>query len=192
VDGTKAWSISFGRTNVSEVVRDRVTASRTETSTRPDGTQTISLFPNGLLQSVTEKDSVGGTTTVRPTPTTPYNRPVGGAQPALAARPGSPPPVQCGRGRDQRDGERRGALADDRLRVRRHGSKNEDRPARRRAGVVWVQWLWRVDLAGRGQNLSRGVRFHRQGRMATLSTFRNGTNGSPDVTTWNYDPQRAG
>jgi RHS repeat-associated protein len=49
-DGLQSWSESFGLISHSETVRDTITATRTTTTTAPDGTYTVSVTTNGLPQ----------------------------------------------------------------------------------------------------------------------------------------------
>jgi RHS repeat-associated protein len=58
VDGLRSASIAFGVTNQS-VTEYPGSAQRRVTSTAPDGTSAVSLYQNGLLQSVTRKDTGG-------------------------------------------------------------------------------------------------------------------------------------
>ena len=48
VDGTQQWSIAFGQTGTTSVVRDRAGGTRVETSVRPDGTRQTVEYTNGL------------------------------------------------------------------------------------------------------------------------------------------------
>jgi len=57
-DGLKAWNSSFGATNISQTLYAG-SGNRYVTNTAPDGSFAVSVFQNGLLQSVTRKDASG-------------------------------------------------------------------------------------------------------------------------------------
>jgi RHS repeat-associated protein len=57
VNGLDSWSESFGRTSHSQTVYNRATATRTVTTTAPDGSHGVTEYQNGRLVSVTRYDA---------------------------------------------------------------------------------------------------------------------------------------
>ncbi|MDE0838798.1 MAG: hypothetical protein OSB41_07045, partial [Kiritimatiellae bacterium] len=190
-DGNDIWSISFGRTNHFRVVRDPATQRRTETTTRPDGTQLIQVYTNGLLLSTEARDADGVTLTQRLRSYDAFNR--------LAVLDEASP-----------DGSRRliryrydaaGQITNTTVnagQLSQSTSVSFD-PMGRPLQVVYPDGgvVQRVYNA-RGQIIEQsGARtypvrytYDALGRMQSLSTFRAGFSGAPDVTRWHYDPAR--
>ncbi|MDD4870751.1 MAG: hypothetical protein PHR77_09345, partial [Kiritimatiellae bacterium] len=191
LDGTKSWAISFGRTNMSEVSRNRANAARTETVTRSDGTQSISSYTNNILWSVTEKRSDGVTESTRSMVYDVWNRLQTTVEPA--------------------------ANGETRTTVYRYNVAGIVTNVTVSAGALSQVTTYVLDSMGRriktilpdggvvnysyntqGALISQsGVRtypvtysYTGQGRLAAMSTYRNGLSGSADVTFWQYDPQR--
>ena len=191
VDGSQTWTIAFGRTNHSAVVRDLAHAARTETETAPDGTQAVSCYTNGLLTSVTRRARGG----------------------ALVAR------VRYehdgfGRVRTRTDtapnGEPRtttfvydpaGNLSNTLVSVGTlvHSTTHtHDSMGRRRrtvlpdGGTIDYEYTPTGALAAQcgARTCPVSYTYDSRGRMATMATYRDGLGNSPDITRWTYGPKR--
>ncbi|MDA0989573.1 MAG: hypothetical protein O3A51_02330, partial [Verrucomicrobia bacterium] len=190
-DGNDIWSISFGRTNHFHVVRDPVAKRRTETTTRPDGTQLIQVYTNGLLHSTEARDADGVTLTQRHRTYDAFNR--------LSILDEASP-----------DGSRRlirysydaaGQITNTTVSAgqlsqsTRISFDNMGRPLQvvyPDGGVVQRVYNARGQIVEQSGARTYPVRYSYDalGRMQSLSTYRTGFGGAPDVTRWHYDPAR--
>ncbi|MEI6807911.1 MAG: RHS repeat-associated core domain-containing protein [bacterium] len=191
VQDSDSWSIAFGLTNHTTVARDRANAARTETTTRPDGTYTVSIYTNNLLISVSSYSSVASVlsvvnlsydslhrlaSTMEPaangeTRTTFYGRNVAGAVTSVTVIAGS---------------------------LSQTTAYVLDTMGRRLATILpdggQVAYGYNTQGAVTSQSGARtypvSYSYTEQGRLGAMGTYRNGSGGSPDVTTWNYEPTR--
>ncbi len=192
VDGDHSWNIAFGRVSHTAVTRDRAARTRTVTVTRPDRTQSVSHYTNGLL-AWTELRATNDTVVSR----IDYAQTPAGLRRTIAVKAPDP------------SGSTRGTI------VHNHGFGAADY-VETYVGAELVettryeydsmQRLWKTTLPGNGVveylHTDRGelrrqsgartypveYAYDPQGRMRTLSTFRDGA--TPDTTEWIYDPQR--
>ena len=191
VDGSTIWNIAYGRTNRTDVSMDAPTASRIETTTQPDGSQVVSCHTNSLLMTVVRKASGGIAIS-----TTTYGYDAFGRQNSVSE------PAANGETRTTTTGcdaagnitsavVSAGALT-------QTTSYEYDSMGRRvktvlpDGGEINCTFTQKGELSGQNGARTYPVTYtyDGQGRMETLSTYRNGLSGSADVTTWQYDSQR--
>ena len=191
VDGLTSWNIACGRTNRTDVATDAATASRVETTTQAHGSQVVSCYTNSLLMTVVRKASGGAAIS-----TTRYGYDAFGRQNSVSE------PAANGETRTTTTGY--DAAGNITSAVVSAGSLTqitscEYDPMGRRVKMVLpdggeVNYTFTQKGELSGQNGARTYpvtyTYDAQGRMETLSTYRNGLSGSADVTTWQYDPQR--
>ncbi|NQU39968.1 MAG: RHS repeat-associated core domain-containing protein [Lentisphaerae bacterium] len=191
VDGSGNQTVQYGRTNSTSITRDRPTASRILTVSRPDGTQTLSHYTNGLLYTVTKKDATGGIlssvirsydsfnrldTEIRTAAngdlhTTTYTYDAAGAATNVAVIVGALSQVTSYEYDSM--GRRTKTILPDGAEVSyAYNSKGE------------------MTQQSGGRSYPTSYTYTEQGRLATLSTYRGGLGGSADTTTWHYDSQR--
>ncbi len=188
LDGTEAWSVSFGRTNRQITALDPACVSRRETRILPDGTSRVSLYTNNLLMVQAGVDCDGNVISTREYNYDSLGRLIEMREPAAGGRirtnaysydpSGSMTchVVRCG----------------EQVEVTRF----EYDPMGRLLATVFpdggrVEQTYTV----RGELLAQsGARtypvaytYTDRGQTATLSTYRNGVTGAADVTTWEYD-----
>jgi RHS repeat-associated protein len=191
VAGDESWSISFGRTNHQQTTRDRANAARIETVTGGDGTQTISVYTNGLPHSVVRKDSTGGTTSVSSISYDPFLRLSSSAEPAANGDTRTTAYVYNSANAATNVTVSAGDLSQTTSYVldsmgRRTQTIMPD------GGVVTNSYSLRGELMSQSGARTYPVTYTYTGesRLNTMSTYRNGIGGSADVTTWNYDANR--
>ena len=191
LDGDQTWSIAYGRTTYVQTVRSPETASRTVMTTAPDGIQTVEYYTNALLHvretrdvsnapirsvsydydaflrltSTAETAANGMTRTttqqVDPAGNVTQSIIVAGSQTQTTAYAYGP------RGR----------------RVLTHlPDEGQIHEIYSDTGALIEQYGTRT--------YSVGYTYDEQGRMATLTTFRDGREGPGDTTRWTYHPQR--
>ena len=193
LDEEDLWTIEWGRTNHLQVVRDRAARSRTETVTRPDGTQLVSTFQDGRLVAVVERDSGGGTVREET-----YTHDASGR----VLHHQAPSPAEAGShigvtyahdlmGQVTNVTVAAGAL------VRSTGYVYDAMGRRVRTvfpdgGIVTNAYSLSGELVQ--QHGARTVPvtygYDVQGRLTSLATYRSGLSGTADVTGWDYDPAR--
>lgn len=190
-DGLKAWSVSFNRTNVSETVLDRANNARTTTTTRPDGTQTVLYYTNNLLYTVVEKDSAGGTVATRTSSYDALLRLASTVEPAASGEQRTTTFKYNASGSVTGVTVTAGSLCQSTYTFfdsmgRRWKTVAPD------GGAVTNSYSARGELLQQdgARTYPASYSYTDQGRLSTLSTYRNGLGGSADVTSWLYDSQR--
>jgi RHS repeat-associated protein len=73
-DGLQSWLTRYGLVTQTQAVRDPANERRTETTTLPDGTQSVVVYEEGRLKSQTRKNTSGGTMTSRTLAYDPHGR----------------------------------------------------------------------------------------------------------------------
>jgi RHS repeat-associated protein len=191
MDGSAVWSIAYGRTNHTQIVRDRDRAARVETLTRPDGTQVISSYTNNLLMTVCRLSAAGVTVSAR---TFAYDA--------------------FGRLESERDIAPDGT---ERLVTREFDAAGQVTNRTVAAGGLARTTGYEYDIMGRlvrmllpggaaitneyapsgelmrtrgGRTLPVAWTHDDRGRISTVSTWRNGESGAADTTQWLYDSRR--
>jgi RHS repeat-associated protein len=191
VAGDETWAIAFGRTNHAQTVHSRATASRTETITRPDGTQSIGIYSNDLIRSVEEKDALGGSVASQSFTYDGFNRLQTTTEPAANG---------AMRVTTQRYNPA-GAVTSVNVSAESLSQTTTyefDSMGRRTRTVLPDGAVVQYGYNSQGElTTQNGARtypvtytFTDQGRLESLSTYRNGTNGTADTTTWSYDDDR--
>ena len=191
VDGRQSWSVSFGRTNHTLIAWDRETGRRSETLTRPDGTQIESTYHQGTLISEETRDSEGALVSMTARthnalwlPNVVQDIAPDGKnrfrwyQYDVGGRPTNETVVVGGLTQTRAyayDAMGRGILT-----VMPDGARVEtEYDARgnvvRRSGAR----MWPV-----------GYAYDERGRLSALRTYRDGLDGPADETSWVYDPVR--
>ncbi len=191
LDGATTWNVAFGRTARVDVVRSPESATRLETATDPAGVSMTTSYTNGLPVRVERRDATGGVVSVATSLYDAFGRVV------LAGDTGPD-----GSARTIAYGFDAGGLVTNEVRVagdlRRETRYEYDAMGRLvrtvlpdgstleqaygPAGELLAQW-------GTSAN-PRQYGYDAQGRLSELRTFRAGTNGPADVTTWRYDVAR--
>jgi RHS repeat-associated protein len=191
VDGTAAWSEAYGRTNSTRVVRDRTKAARTETATAPDGSRDVSEYTNGLLMAVTRFDREGAAVAGQRRGYDAWGRM---AEVREVAAGGN---ARVTRSSFDIAGRVTNVTVTADGRTETTGSEYDvmGRPVRTVRpddGEVEAKYDLRGNLTARagGRTYPVGYGYDAQGRLATLSTYRDGTNGAAAVTRWEYDAAR--
>lgn len=191
LNGLEMWTVSYGRTNHASVVHDRASGTRIETVTRPDGTQRVLSYTNGLLVASETRDSMGGVVAVTAKEYDGFMR--------------------------LRAVSERAPNGEERITSYAYDAAGQVTGTVVRAGGMVRVTAYEYDAVGRmvrtvlpdgGEVLraydaqgnlveKRGARtypvryeYDEQGRRASLATHREGLDGPADRTTWSYDPQR--
>jgi len=173
------------------ISRDRANGARTEIATRPDGTQTISVYTNGLLRSVTEKRSDGLPGSTRNMAYDVLNRPSSTTESAANGETRTTVNGYNAAGAVTSVTVSAGALS-------QTTTHEFDAMGRRIRTILPDNGVvnYGYNLQGALTNQS-GARtypvtysYTDQGRLASMSTYRSGPSGPADVTAWQYDPAR--
>ncbi len=191
LDGTTSWAIEFGRTTRVEVVRQPASATRTETTMRPDGTRTVTTYTNGQPVSVEWRDATGGVVSVATSVYDAFGR---------VARVCDTAPD--GTARTMAYAHDAGGLVTNEVvtagasrretRYTYDGMGRRARTVRPDGGVIQQTY----ELTGEPRQqwgactypVSYG--YDEQGRLSELRTYRHGAGGPADVTQWRYDAAR--
>ncbi|MBM4149942.1 MAG: RHS repeat protein, partial [Lentisphaerae bacterium] len=191
LDGRSAMNVSFGRTNRTEVVINRARASRTETMTAADGVKTVRCHTNGMLVAETVLAADGSRVTSAGFFYDAFGRVVASRAPGPSGSEVVTSFSYDAAGRVTNETVEAGGET-------RVTSRHYDSMGRLIRLVLpgGMEQRFRYDL--RGLLVSRegdgiypaSYSYTTQGRMASLATYRNGSNGIPDVTTWGYDAKR--
>jgi RHS repeat-associated protein len=191
LDGSTSWSIAFGRTNRSDVTRNPATASRVETITAPDGTQNVSFYTNGLLKTAQRKSGSGTILSTTTYAHDSFGRLSQIRQPAANGQTLGTTFDFDAAGNVVTTLVSVGSFAQQTVQVfdsmgRRVRTVLPD------GGEVVYEYTPSGQLASQNgaQTYPITCTYDAQGRMASLSTYRNGPGGSADTTTWTYDAQR--
>lgn len=191
LNGTQTWSVTFGRTNYSSVVRDRASATRTETQLRPDGTRTVATYTNGLLASETFIATNGQTITTQ------YHTYDALQRPATLEETAATGETRVTRYAYDAVGQVTTITETTPTQSRSTRFEFDQRGQRIRTllpdgGVITNVYNLRGELAEQYGTRTYPVRYtyDEEGHMLTLATFRNGPAGTADLTTWEYDPVR--
>ncbi|MDI6774918.1 MAG: RHS repeat-associated core domain-containing protein [Verrucomicrobiota bacterium] len=191
VDGLESWSIALGRTNHTQLAYDRAGTSRTETVTYPDNTQTVTAYTNGLRTAVTRKDAVGGTTAVSSFSYDTFRRLSIASEPAANGETRTTSYQYNPAGQVTNETVTAGALS------QTTGTEFDSMGRRVKTilpdgGEVFYSFNSLGEMTNQYGARAYPVSFTYtdQGRLATLSTYRNGMTGAADVTTWQYDTNR--
>lgn len=191
VDGGATWTIAHGRTTMVAVARDAATASRTESVTQPDGVRQASFFTNGLLMAVVRQSSEGETISETTYVYDGFLRLARTTEVAANGETRVTEPVYDAVGNVVTQLVSAGALV--------HITSHSFNAMGRRVsttlpdgGVVHYEYAPTGGLVGQNGARTYPVRYtyDDQGRMVTMSTYRNGLSGPADVTSWQYDPKR--
>ena len=191
LDGSQAWTVSFGRTNHTRIARDPATVSRTETTTRPDGTRHIATYTNEQLVVEEAFSAAGERLSVRRRSYDALGRLAGLSESAangetrLAAY----------------QYDRLGNLTNESITVgaiERATLYRYDQRGRRvmtvlpDGGVVSNAYSPRGEMIEQSGSRTYPVRYayNTQGRLASMSTFRGGFDAGADTTSWIYDDRR--
>jgi RHS repeat-associated protein len=191
VDGSASWSIAFGRTNRSEIVRNVAATSRVETVTAPDGTQIVSCYTNGLLMAVHRKTGSGNLLSTVTYTYDAFGRSAQVNEPAANGQTRTTTFAYDAAGNVTSTVVAAGSLQE-------RTTQTYDAMGRRTktvlpdGGEVLYSYTLRGEVAFQGGARTYPVThtYDDQGRMTSLSTYRGGLAGAADTTTWAYDAQR--
>lgn len=191
LDGTAQWVVMAGRTARVDVARSPQSVARRETETDFAGASTVTTYTNGLPVRFERRDATGAVIAVMTAAYDGYGR---------LRRVTDTAPDGTSRTRTC-DYDAGGLVTNEVIEAGglRQAVRSEYDAAGRRVRTVLpdggvVEQAYEGDGALSAQWGSRvyPVRYgyDAQGRLSELRTYRNGTNGPPDVTRWLYDAQR--
>jgi len=191
LDGRTFWSIAFGRTSRVDVARNPAAAARTETATLPDGARTVSCYTNDLLKSVSRLATNGAVVSVIR-----YDHDALGRVACVTETAPGGQTRQTAVCYDAAGHVTNETVTADG--VSRTTASEVDAMGRRVAVTRPDGGVVRAEYDPGGRCVARSgagavpVRYgyDEAGRLTRLETFRNGTNGAPDVIRWLYDERR--